>query len=477
MSVENKPLVTLQSRITNQTTLISDLGQIKSKVAAFQTALQAVENPLSYSAAVASSSNESAVKVTTTTGANIGSHQITVSQLAKPAQYIFNNFGSSNANVGFANASQFDLTIAGATKSLAVSSTTTIGDLSTWINGLGLGVSASITQTASNQYALMIQGTQSGVANNVTFGVSGALTNPPVSSAAVVASPPAANTSGNQAQDALFTLDNVSFSRTTNIISDVHPGLILNLVSSGSAATINVANGPDNGQEVIKGFITAFNDLAAISKKLTQKGDSSTTAGSLAGLPGAVSFMNQIKSMLAAGSSYNSASGSISLGLYQLGIEIQSDGTLQFNSVKYGSTSNISAILASGINMGSGTFTGIDHTMAHLSMPATLMPRNAPRAASCRGQRKQGLGTARSWHVSSKKTDGSGTRAASWHRGTARVPAPPRDETGTRIARGWRWLGLRRGRRRRRGRPRAPGRRRGEEVLRDFEVHVEHLCE
>ena len=55
MSVENKPLVTLQSRITNQTTLISDLGQIKSKVAAFQTALQAVENPLSYSAGVASS--------------------------------------------------------------------------------------------------------------------------------------------------------------------------------------------------------------------------------------------------------------------------------------------------------------------------------------------------------------------------------------------------------------------------------------
>jgi flagellar hook-associated protein 2 len=357
MSVENKPLVTLQSRITNQTTLISDLGQLKSKVAAFQTALQAVENPLSYSAAVASSSNESAVKVTTTTGANIGSHQITVSQLAKPAQYIFNNFGSSNANVGFANASQFDLTIAGTTKSLAVSSTTTIGDLSTWINGLGLGVSASITQTASNQYALMIQGTQSGVANNVTFGVRGALTNPPVSSAAAVAPSPAANTSGNQAQDASFTLDNVSFSRTTNIISDVHPGLILNLVSSGSAATINVANGPDNGQEVIKGFITAFNDLAAMSKKLTQKGDSSTTAGSLAGSPGAVSFMSQIKSMLATGSSYNSASGSISLGLYQLGIEIQSDGTLQFNSVKYGSTSNISAILASGINMGSGTFT------------------------------------------------------------------------------------------------------------------------
>ncbi|MBU3558475.1 flagellar filament capping protein FliD [Polynucleobacter sp. Nonnen-W13] len=357
MSVENKPLTTLQSKITSQTTLISDLGQLKSKVAAFQTALQAAENPLSYSAAVASSSNESAVKVSSTTGANIGSHQITVSQLAKPAQYIFNNFGSSNASVGFANASQFDLTIAGVTKSLAVSSATTIGDLSSWINGLGLGVAASVTQTASNQYALMIQGTQSGVANNITFGVNGALNSLPVSSTAATASPPATGTSGNQAQDAIFTLDNVSFSRTSNIVSDVHPGLVLNLVSSGSAATITVANGTDNGQEVIQRFIAAFNDLATTSKKLAQKGDSSTAAGSLAGSPGAVSFMSQIKSMLSTGVTYNSASGSNTLGLYQLGIEIQSDGTLQFNSVKYGSTENISAILASGINMGSTTFT------------------------------------------------------------------------------------------------------------------------
>jgi len=357
MSVEKKPLTTLQSKITSQTTLISDLGQLKSKVAAFQTALQAVENPLSYSTAVASSSNESAVKVTSTTGANIGSHQITVSQLAKPAQYIFNNFGSSDASVGFTDASQFNLTIAGVTSSLAVSSATTIGDLSSWINGLGLGVAASVTQTASNQYALMIQGTQSGVANNITFGVQGALTSLPVSSAAATASPPATGTSGNQAQNAIFTLDNVSFSRTSNIVSDVNPGLMLNLVSSGSSATITVANGADNGQEVIQRFIAAFNDLATTSKKLAQKGNSSTAAGSLAGSPGAVSFMSQIKSMLSTGVTYKSASGSNTLGLYQLGIEIQSDGTLQFNSVKYGSTDNISAILASGINMGSTTFT------------------------------------------------------------------------------------------------------------------------
>jgi flagellar hook-associated protein 2 len=353
MSVEKKPLITLQSKITNQNTLISDLGQIKSKVATLQTALQAVENPLSYSAASASSSNESAVTVSSTTGAMIGSHEIVVSQLAKPAQYIFakTSYTTSDALAGF-TAGTFNLTVGGETEPLAVTSSTTIEDLSTWINGLGLDVAASITQTISGKYALMIQGTQSGAANDVTFGNA----NDPISSGASTAARLAAGISGNQAQDALFTLNGVSFTRTTNNISDVLSSTTFNLVSTGSA-TITLAAGSDKGQEVIQAFITAFNDLASTSKKLTQKGSSSTDAGSLAGSPGALSFINQIKTMLLTGVSYESAGVSSTLDLYELGIDIKSDGSLQFNAENYAATSNIASILASGVNIGTTTFT------------------------------------------------------------------------------------------------------------------------
>jgi flagellar hook-associated protein 2 len=363
MSVEKKPLVTLQSKITNQNTLISDLGQIKSKVATLQTALQAVENPLSYSAASASSSNESAVTVSSATGAMIGSHHVEVTQLAKPAQYIYGGFASTSANAGFTANGIFDLTVAGETSSLSVTSSTTIEDLSTWINGLGLNVAATTTQTISNQYALIIQGTQSGTENDVTFGLQSALSSPPFSSAATVtATDDAADGArltayGNQAKDAQFILDGVmEFTRTTNNISDVLSGTTFNLVSTGSA-TITLATGSDKGQEVIQAFITAFNDLASISKKLTQKGSSSTEAGSLAGSPGALSFINQIKTMLLTGVSYESAGVSSTLDLYELGIDIKSDGSLQFNAENYAATSNIAGILASGVNIGTTSFT------------------------------------------------------------------------------------------------------------------------
>jgi len=368
MAVEKKPLVTLQSKITSQNLLISNLGLLKSKVAAFQTALQAVENPDSYSSAVASSSNESAVTVSSSTGALIGSHDLQVTQLAKPAQYIFANaaFSTSSALVGFDDndtSYTFDLTVAGKTNSLTVDSTTTIEDLSTWINGLGLAVAASVTQTTSDQYALIIQGTQSGSDNEITFSVSGG--NDPISSATALAGSDT-TAYGNQAQDAEFTLDGLEFTRTTNNISDLLSGTTFNLVSTGSA-TITLATGPDNGQEVIQAFVTAFNDLAATSKRLTQKGDSSTTAGSLSGTPGALFFINQIKSMLSTGITYESGGVSTALDLYELGIDINSDGTLQFNSTNYASTDNIATILASGINIGSTSFSDTDNLDAFLT--------------------------------------------------------------------------------------------------------------
>lgn len=373
MTVENKPLITLQSKITSQNLLISDLGKLKSKVGAFQTALQAVENPDSYSAAVASSSNEMAVTVSSTTGALIGSHQINVTQLAKPAQYIFTDglFTTSNSKVGF-DSGEFrltvggDLTVLGKYEAKTVNSSTTIKDLSNWINGLGLDVAATITETISGQYALIIQGTKSGTDNAVSFGVSGALDSHPISSAAAITGP-LASAYGNQAQDAMFKLDSLmEFTRTTNNISDVLSGTTFNLVSTGSA-TITLATGPDNGQEVIKTFITAYNELTSTAKKLTQKGNGSSTDGSLAGSPGALFFINQIKSMLLTGVSYESGGVSNALDLYKLGIDIKSDGTVEFNSTNYSSTDNIATILASGINIGSTSFSDADNLDAFLT--------------------------------------------------------------------------------------------------------------
>lgn len=366
MSVENVPLTKLQSQITKQNTKISDLGQLKSKAATFQTALKALENPTSFSSATASSSDASVVTVTSSTGAIAGSHDITVTQLAKPAQYIFNSFLGTDPNltaVGFNDGTTFTLTVGApdypTEHPISVDSSTTIQSLSDSINALGLNIAASVTQTMPGHYALTIQGTQPGSNNNFTF-VSDNGSGPDQSNPTV----------GNQAQDALFTMDGVDYSRSSNTISDALTGLTLNLVSVSSGttpnpSTITVANNGDNGPAVIKNMISAFNDLASTAKTFTQSAssDGSTPAGPLSGSPGVVSFIDQIKSMLATGVTYNNAGTSSTLGLVQLGVDIQQDGTLQFNAAEYASTSNIATILASGINVGSTEFATRDNNL------------------------------------------------------------------------------------------------------------------
>jgi flagellar capping protein FliD len=61
--------------------------------------------------------------------------------------------------------------------------------------------------------------------------------------------------------------------------------------------------------------------------------------------------------MLLTGVSYESAGVSSTLDLYELGIDVKSDGSLQFNAENYAATSNIASILASGVNIGTTSFT------------------------------------------------------------------------------------------------------------------------
>jgi len=366
MSVENVPLTKLQSQITTQNTKISDLGQLKSKAATFQTALKALEDPASFTSAVASSSDTSVLTVTSSAGAIEGSHDVTVTQLAKPAQYIFDGLSDPKTQLGLSgngNAT-FTITVGKSPNTtphpITIVNTTTLQGLSDKINALGLGVAASVTATADGKFALTIQGTKLGTTNDFTV----SSINLAQFSSPIV----------RQAQDALFTLDGVPHSRSTNSVSDALRGTTFNLVSLSSvtppsttpnSTTITLAKAADNGPTAIQNMINAFNDLANTAKNFTQSasGDGTTPAGPLAGSPGAVSFIDQIKSMLATGVTYSKAGQSTPLSIFQLGIDIQQDGTLKFNSSEYASTNNIAAILALGINIGSTDFATRDNNL------------------------------------------------------------------------------------------------------------------
>jgi len=372
MTAENKPMVALTNKISSKSLMISDLGTLKGKVASFQKALQNLQTPAALTSVVASSSDESVVKITSSTDAIKGQHDIIVNQVAKPAQITFDQFASSTENAGLAVGDTFSITIGSRQYTYPPAGEApedaTIVDLKNWVNSLDDNLKASIVPTTGSNYALKIQGTEPGSDNAIAFShMSGGVS---VSGLGEPAVPPTVVS----AQDASFTLDGQAYERKTNTITDVLSGITINLMKSDPTHTqsISVDKSGDTAPQVMQALVDAFNDLVLTAKKLSAKSSPSSSAssdGSLANSPTALSFLKQIKTMLAGDIHYTLAGTPATISLGDLGFEMQFDGTAKFNATSFNSTlsakdpdtgvisvKNKSAILASGIKVGYSTY-------------------------------------------------------------------------------------------------------------------------
>jgi flagellar hook-associated protein 2 len=362
MTVENKPLEKINTQIEQKKLVISDLGTIKSKVASFQDALTILQTPTTFNNSAASSSDATVVSATASNGAVKGNHSVTVTSLATATRNTVSGYTSSTAPATVDAATGFAITVAGTTYNTNGSKTVngvvtanavavlgaspSITDLKNWINGLGVNVSASVVETTSNSnWALMIQGTQTGTTNAVSFtGLTG-----------LAAPATLTNTSVTTAANASFVVNGTTFSRASNTVTDVIDGLTLSLnKASATAQTISVGKGADISSEAINTVIKAYNDVMSTYKTMTANSANSDKPGNFANSPTTLSFINQIKEGFAKGISYTSNGELKTISLSALGIDLQRDGTAKFNSTSFATASaaGLRDTLALGVTMG-----------------------------------------------------------------------------------------------------------------------------
>jgi flagellar hook-associated protein 2 len=347
MTVENRPLDALKAKITQQNTVISDLGVIKGKVSTFQEALRAFQDPTTFNSVSASSTNAAVVGVLASNGAIKGNYSISVDAVALATKSTVGGYASATATAGVDTDAGFAITIGSTTYNTkgtpagtaVIGANPTVTDLKNWINALGEDVSASVVQTTANQYSLMIQGTKTGIDNAVTYT---GLTSP-------------GTVSTIAAQDASFSIDGIAFTRSTNSVSDVLNGVTLNLVKASDAAqTISITKGADVSSAAINTLIKAYNDLMSSYKEMTANSSNSSKPGTFANSPTALSFINQIKASFAKGISYTEGGTLKTMSLSTLGIDLQLDGTAKFNSTSFATASanGLQDVLALGVAAG-----------------------------------------------------------------------------------------------------------------------------
>lgn len=161
MVPEKKPLDAVKASITKEDLIISDLGSVKSKVSALQTALSNFENVNSYNTAIAASSAPTIISASASNGATLGRYDVQVSQTAEPTKI---NIGGTNTVGGLSevtvDATGFQVSVGATQYTYADGKTTTkLSDLTAYINGLNKNITASVVAVNSTNWNLSIQGT------------------------------------------------------------------------------------------------------------------------------------------------------------------------------------------------------------------------------------------------------------------------------------------------------------------------------
>jgi len=170
MVAENKPLDAVKVSIANENLIISDLGNVKSKISALQAALNKFEDVNSYNAVTAASSAPTVISAIASNGATLGRYDVQVSQTAEPTKI---NIGGANTAGNLSqvtvDATGFQITVGQNVFAYAAGTTTTkLTDLTAFINGLNKNITASVVAVSSTNWNLSIQG-KTGSDNKVSI--------------------------------------------------------------------------------------------------------------------------------------------------------------------------------------------------------------------------------------------------------------------------------------------------------------------
>ncbi|MFC5580259.1 flagellar filament capping protein FliD [Rhodanobacter terrae] len=354
-----------QAQITNAVnaanSTLTGLGTLSSTLNSLQSAVTALTNASTYDSYTASLAATTIGTVSTLSNASPGSYALNVTQLATAQQ----RTSSAYAGTAAIGSGTLNIAVGSSNVSIAVSSTATLSDIATAINGASgnPGVIATVINGTGGSQLLLSSG-KTGVVNGFTISAAGG------SSSGLASLATGLNTAGSsEAKDAQLTLNGIGVSSASNAVSGAIDGVTLNLAATGST-TLSVTQDTSSTVTAIQAFVTAYNSYASSIGTLSSYNATTHASGPLLG----DSTLNSVQSQISGALSKSVPGNSIG-SLASLGITRQADGTLSVNSTTLNAalSANPAAVkdLFSGTN---GYATHLDTVIGTFTSSTGIIP-------------------------------------------------------------------------------------------------------
>jgi flagellar hook-associated protein 2 len=335
VSVAKQPETLLQAKRSDYSSQASLLSTLEGKLTTLQSAAKALDTSAEMRALSASSSDEAKLTASASGSAVVGDYEITVNSLCQAQRTYSDAFAAKDQkNLVGTGTLQIKVGTADAVSISIDGANDTLEDVAARINEKCAGVSVRVMSTGS-QYRLVVNGTETGAANTITFSEDGTLATGLDDAANLV----------QAAADASISFDGMTLTRSTNTIDDAIPGVTLDLVSkteAGSPVSLSVSTDESTMESKIQTLLSAYNDVVGfINGQLTYSGEVKTDT--LMGDSTTRSVKYRLQRIIASevpglGESFSS--------LARIGIKTATDGKLSLDSSTFHDalTSNLEAV-------------------------------------------------------------------------------------------------------------------------------------
>jgi flagellar hook-associated protein 2 len=329
----------INAKITANEGRVSGYAAVSFMLKSMNDALTAIKDANSFNASTISNSNTAAMDVTAGSGAAAGSYSVQINSIALPQRSMSTGFAAPTTALNGGGAFNLSLSIHGGTATtvaMAAGSDTPQGIVSA-VNAAALGVTAQLVNTgdASNPYKIVLTGT-TGAAQD--FALTSTAATPSLPATALGLS------SQQTATDANLTVAGVTYKRSTNAITDIIPGLTLNLkattsttatdgtVTAGTPVSLSLARDTTQIKTNITALATAYNDLNNILNEVSNPKSTLPTYGAtLVGDSMVRQVRTQVRDMMVGTSS---SPGTNVGALWQMGVSIDSAGLMAVDATK-----------------------------------------------------------------------------------------------------------------------------------------------
>ena len=342
----DKKIAGVKAEITGYGGMMFVLSELKKKVAN-------LDDSTDFAGLTVKNTQSSAFDMTTSASALPGQHDVTINQIAR-SQRSLTASGYADNNTTVVSGTEFSLNLtvgSGTPVAITVPANSTLEGVKDAINSANAGLTAQVVDSGvagdANRYKIMVTG-QPGATNAFTLSSSIAGLSFDTNPATTLQKP----------TDAQLVVDGITYNRSSNTVTDIVPGLTLNLMgpTSGSAS-IQLTRDTSAMKTNLQDLITAFNDVNTFLKTATDPKSTDPDFGkTLAGNTAVKNIYASLKQML-----FGTASGTSNThirGLRDLGVKMQNDGTLTLDEKTF--TTNSTAHYDEAATMLSGT-TGLSN--------------------------------------------------------------------------------------------------------------------